>query len=216
MKTLVCVMGQLRLTDLTWPSFKKFVLDELGADLLVCGPDSHKDNPYARAAKYKVLSEADIAPGARNNAAAVVQHRRNLYLEAPLDYDRYILTRSDHIWTGPHPELAPDTCWFMNCEFHFGISDRHWVLPVEYLKRYCQETGNFESKFRNIEEYLYQLVEWGPRTGLAYFPMYLAGLEGEHRRPDELDAPKQNFTWPFQIDHAYLSLNGMFCGRVYK
>jgi hypothetical protein len=40
MKTLVCIMCQVRTAQLTWPSFKQYVLDALGADLALCIGDS--------------------------------------------------------------------------------------------------------------------------------------------------------------------------------
>jgi len=220
MKIAVCVLGQLRHPELTWPGFKKFVLDELGADLITCGPDSYEDNDYTRNAKMNIMSEAVIQPDAKCNADAIIQHRINLYSNIPLQYDQYILTRADHMWFGPHPTLDPEHIWFMNCEFHFGIGDRHVVVPSEYLASQTVELGVFPhmTGFSNIESYLYfKLKEqglWGPVIGLAHFPMYLTGPKGEYRRPDELHAPLHNYTWPFEIEHGHLSPNGMFCGRI--
>ena len=67
MKIVVCVLGQLRHPELTWPGFKKFVLDELGADLITCGPDSYEDNDYTRNAKMNIMSAAVIQPDAKCN-----------------------------------------------------------------------------------------------------------------------------------------------------
>lgn len=222
MKTLVCVLGQLRHTELTWPNFKKYVLDELGADLLVCGPDTGQKNEYNAFAKKKIMSEATISADAKCNADAIIQHRRNLYLNVPLEYDQYILTRSDHMWNGPHPKLENDRIWFMNCEFHFGISDRHTVVPRKHLKALTQDLGTFTHGvgFSNIESYLLYKLKmqglWGPEVGLGAFPMYLTDEKGAYRRPDEMHAPYRHFAWPFEIDHGYLSPNGMFCGRINK
>lgn len=50
-KTLVCVIGQVRASKLTWPSFKEYVLDVLGADLAMAvatGPRTE----YHEHAKY--------------------------------------------------------------------------------------------------------------------------------------------------------------------
>jgi len=217
MKVAVCVLGQLRYPELTWPGFKKYVLDELGADLIVCGPDTGAKNEYTRNAKHLIPSEATIGPDAKCNADAIIQHRKALYLNASFVYDQYILTRADHMWMGPHPHLDTSHIWFMNCEFHFGISDRHTVVPHKHLRDVTQELGTF-SQFSNIESYLYYKLKeqglWGPTVGLAHFTMYLTGEKGEMRRPDELHAPLQNYTWPFEIDHGHLSPNGMFCGRI--
>jgi len=214
MKVLVCVLGQLRFPELTWPHFKKYVLDELKADLVTCGPDANAVNDYTRNAKLNILSEAVIPPDAKCNADAVLQHRRNMYDTVPKNYDQYILTRGDHMWVGPHPKLHHGVSWFMNCEFHLGISDRHWVFPRAMLEKYTRDIGVFDEFFQNVEQYMYGKVEWGPLTGLAYFPMYLTDSDGKHRRPDEMDAPTKHYHWPFYIDHGYLSKNGMFCGRI--
>ena len=54
-KCLVCILAQVRAHELTWDSFKKFVLDRLNADLALCigvDKDSSRDNGYYRHAKY--------------------------------------------------------------------------------------------------------------------------------------------------------------------
>jgi hypothetical protein len=55
-RVLVCVLAQTRAHQLTWPSFKKHVIDELNADLAVCiGIDAAYDyrNPFWTHAKYR-------------------------------------------------------------------------------------------------------------------------------------------------------------------
>jgi hypothetical protein len=55
-RTLVCVLAQTRAHALTWPSFKRNVLDELHADLaLAIGVDERYDyaNPFWQHAKYR-------------------------------------------------------------------------------------------------------------------------------------------------------------------
>ena len=55
MKTLVCIIGQIRIPNLTWDRFKKYVLDEFDADLALCIHDSgntDRENPYHKNAKY--------------------------------------------------------------------------------------------------------------------------------------------------------------------
>lgn len=64
MKTLVCIMAQVRLGDLTWDKFKKHVLDVFDADLALCISDAPpkafgkitgepiNENPYFTNAKY--------------------------------------------------------------------------------------------------------------------------------------------------------------------
>jgi len=212
MKTVVCVMGQIRYPDLTWSHFKKYVTDELGADIVTCGPDSLKLNEFTRNSILNIHSDPDTEPTAQK----ILDHRRNLFREIPNVYDQYILTRSDHMWYGPHPKLDPSYAWFMNSEFHYGISDRHWVLNKFDFEKYCREPGNFDSKFNNIESYLFSKVNWGPTTALSPFPMYLTGERAEYRRPDEIHASREILHWPFKFIHNELSRNGMYTGRAIK
>jgi hypothetical protein len=52
MKTLVCVIGQIRVPEITWKNFKRCVLDVFDADLAVCLNNSDKDNKFVSSAKY--------------------------------------------------------------------------------------------------------------------------------------------------------------------
>jgi len=55
MKTLVCVIGQIRVPEITWKNFKRCVLDVFDADLALCIHDNgHTDrqNSYYLNAKY--------------------------------------------------------------------------------------------------------------------------------------------------------------------
>jgi hypothetical protein len=66
MKTLVCIVAQVRNGELTWPGFKRHVMDALGADLALCIGDSRprslgkviegapadETNGYFKEAKY--------------------------------------------------------------------------------------------------------------------------------------------------------------------
>ena len=210
MNTVVCVLGQIRYDDLTWFHFKKYVIDELKADLVTCGPDSLKLNEFTRNAIVNIHSDPQVEPTAQK----ILEHRRKLYEDIPQNYEQYILTRSDHMWFGPHPTLDPSYQWFMNSEFHFGISDRHWVLNKFDFEKYCQDPGNFNSKFNNIEEYLFSKVNWGPGTALSPFPMYLTGGNSEYRRPDEIHASREILHWPFKFIHNELTQNGMYTGRA--
>jgi hypothetical protein len=53
-------------------------------------------------------------------------------------YDRYIITRSDYIYSIPHPplELLDDTkIWIPKGEDYGGVTDRHIVVPKAYLEK---------------------------------------------------------------------------------
>lgn len=218
MKVLVCVLGQIRHSNITWEPFKKWVIDELGADLITCGPDANTDNEFTRAASKNIYSESKVKPG-QINAQVVLDHRN--VLAENIDYkkwDQIVLTRADHMWYGPHPKLDLDHYWFMNSEFHFGVSDRHTVVSSDKFPSIINLGKVPFSTVRNIEEFLYYRLHqtgiWGPSIALSPFPMYLTGPEGEWRRPDERDASKEIIKWPFLIIHNEVTRNGMFTGRA--
>ena len=55
-RTIVCVIAETRSNKITWPSFKNFVLDVTGADLLLCIStpfDYDFGNPFWKFAKYR-------------------------------------------------------------------------------------------------------------------------------------------------------------------
>lgn len=224
MKTLVCVMGELRHVEITWKPFKRNVLDVLKADMVTCGKDSQKSSEFNSNSILNIRSDPTLDGPC--SAKYILAHRQTLFetlvtLRIFDQYDVFVLTRSDHMWYDQHPVLDPDRTWFMNCEFHFGISDRHTVVPKKHLEFVCTFQNKFDSlKYKNIEFYLFNQYQknnlWNERVGLAYFPMYLCDERGQSRRPDELDAPREHFVFPFEIDHKYLSFSGMFCGRVLR
>lgn len=48
-------------------------------------------------------------------------------------YDRIILTRADHLYLEPHPNLDNNYLWIVEGEDYFGINDRHHVFSSKYL-----------------------------------------------------------------------------------
>ena len=72
-------------------------------------------------------------------------HEHNLLQK----YDRFIITRSDFIYTLPHPnlDLMNDNCiWIPDCEHYDGYTDRHVVLSGKYLERYLNILYNFTTR----------------------------------------------------------------------
>ena len=63
--------------------------------------------------------------------------RHNLIRDAVLQhYDRIIVTRSDFMWTIPHPPmslLSRDNLWFPDGEYYYGLTDRHMVASAEHI-----------------------------------------------------------------------------------
>jgi hypothetical protein len=280
MKTLVCVIGQIRIPELTWDRFKNYVLDELEADLALClhdGGQTDRDNPYHKNAKYVfeykntgcwAKSYDAMNPGWRDlvsipgdwigNVKEPIERKGTggvltflrwwLYqnLEKIEKYDRVVVTRSDWFWTAPHPTLDNDHIWIPNAEFHGGLCDRHLVIPSKYLKdaltfgqmenhiatgnnmiqllnqRLCEGWGHF---MYNVESFMYlRFMELGLLPHVGFFPltMFLASdtLGTDHpqfnikiRYPDELESSRETVTWPFRLEHTYISRHGMFCGR---
>lgn len=220
-KTLICVIGELRSTEITYESFEKNVLLPNKADILLCIPDDKnedfKQNLYYKHAKYiKVFDSTknittyyeeickkyngntdwkkllyikkfwlggitdlsfgilrkeilrigmyskisvykkirDICkiiynrfirlwwPLDQPSGAGYVLLYRHLLLEMirelKLDeiYDRFVITRSDHMYVAPHPSiemLDPEFVWIPEWEDWRGYCDRHWVLSREHL-----------------------------------------------------------------------------------
>ena len=183
-RVLVCVIGQTRSHQLTWKGFKKYVLDELQADLaLAIGVDENYDyaNPFWQHARYRwatrefddygdafdqaqrwLCRDARIEPPdwrillkikhywlggikgdeAHRGGAAIPLYfrwwlRHNLIRDSVLQhYDRVIVTRSDFMWTLPHPPmsiLSGSNLWFPDGEYYFGLTDRHMVASSEHI-----------------------------------------------------------------------------------
>jgi hypothetical protein len=71
----------------------------------------------------------------------------------------------------------------------------------------------------NLEGYLWFLYTYsGIHRKIAFFPqkMYTVNKNGP-KYPDEVEGTKVDadlITWPWEIDHMFLSKNGMFCGNL--
>lgn len=69
-------------------------------------------------------------------------------------YDRFIITRSDFLYTIPHPSmdaLNSNFIWIPDGERYGGVTDRHVVLSREYVLPYL---GILQSIFRKSYTYL--------------------------------------------------------------
>jgi hypothetical protein len=259
MKTLVCLLGQVRLAEHTWEPFKKYVLDELHADLVLCG-NVCVQNEFTAHAKhiFKTLGDPDPeywkpwdditgfmgTTRSQSYGRNLVELRRILFenIKDLGQWDQVIVSRTDHLWTGPHPKLDLDHIWCLNGEFHGGICDRHMVIPwrflegvltvgifedisktISFVTNYYNRTfawrGALPFGMVNIEGFMFiRMVERGliQHVGLTPFPMYLMDQSLGPKFLDEIDPDPQTLTWPFQIDHTFVSKNGMFQGRALK
>ena len=178
-RVLVCLLGLTRAHELTFPSFKRQVLDELNGDLaLALTIDEKYDyaNPFWQHAKYRwtapIFSDFGkafdlaqcwlcqeynvptpdwrlmlrikglwqgriLSPDPQPSNASVLFFCRWLLLHGlqqddVLDrYDRFVITRSDFVWSCPHPPLSVldrGAIWFPNGEHYGGLTDRHLVV----------------------------------------------------------------------------------------
>jgi hypothetical protein len=259
MRTLVCLLGQARFPEFTLEPWKKWVLDPLKADLILCG-NVEPNNQFRQFAKYVFdpedasdLSLLDGLPGhlgasqGAGNCGRLTLHLRNdlwnNLVKHGLDqeYDSFIISRSDYVWTGPHPILDQNYIWCMNGEFHLGLCDRHMVIPRRFLKDVItiahfenpeKTIGFLREKYNegildgyahclfNLESFMYcRFKERGilEHVGLSPFPMHLIYSNGEPKFAEELDADQKTLTWPYTIIHNYISpKSGFFSGRALK
>jgi hypothetical protein len=274
MSTSVCLIGQIRVPDVTWSSFKKNVLDVFDADLILClhvDDTTDRNNEFYKNAKhvfeYKETTGCwassfdrmnpgwrdmvDIPgdwigtikePVVRPSTGGILLFLRWFLYQNIKDLDlgdRVIVTRSDYLWTAPHPTLDLDWVWLPNGEFHGGLPDRHYVIPRIYLKhvltighvenwvetrnnmvrllnyRLKQGWGHF---MYNEESFSYiRFIERGLIEKVGFFPfvMHLVDKDRNPRYPTELESSRETVTWPFTIDHTHIQ-NDMFVGLVKK
>jgi hypothetical protein len=250
----------VRFPELTWDPWKKWVLDHLGADLVLCGIIDDIDNPFSKFAKHvfrpgrkgtydmELFDGSGILKFGNGRPLSVSKmawcFRDDLWaflVEKGLhnEYDMFIISRTDILWTGPHPVLDENHIWCVNGEFQLGLNDRHMVIPRRFLEpalrifhiEDLQKTievirqkfidGHWKGYAHcllSLEPYIYcRFVERGliQNVGLCPFPMYLTDAKGEARYKDELEADQATLTWPFTIIHNHISVkNDTFIGRA--
>jgi hypothetical protein len=111
-------------------------------------------------------------------------------------YDRVIVTRSDFVWSCPHPTmdlLDPNKIWIPRGEFHGGLCDRHAVLSkaniepyLNLIKPILSDSDNLYRKMShqgcwNIERFLdMRIKEELGHDAVSFFPyiMYLVRPDG--------------------------------------
>jgi len=257
MKTLVCLLGQVRFPELTWGPWKKWVLDHLAADLILCG-NIDTESKFTENAIHvfkpgpiRDMSLLDHLKGGILGKDSKTSGRMQLSLRTDLwhhliennlhdKYDRYIISRTDNLWSGPYPDLDNEHIWCVNAEFHLGLCDRHMTVPQRFLEpaltvstfedpealkqvlieklRMGYQFGYYNVLF-TIESFIYcRFIERGLERyiGLSPFPMYLADGDGKPRIIEETRGSNEVLTWPYVIAHNHLSENGLFSGRAYK
>jgi hypothetical protein len=178
-RVLICLLCKTRAHRVTFPSFKRQVLDELNGDLalsLMIDEKYDYANPFWQHAKYRwtapdftdvgdafdlaqrrLYQESNVEPpnwrlllrlkgtwqgkirtaDPQPSAASVLPFCRWLLLNGLqqdyiLDrYDRFVITRSDFVWSCPHPPLSildRDAIWLPAGEDYGGVNDRHLIV----------------------------------------------------------------------------------------
>ena len=235
LKTLVCIINQVRAAELTWPSFKRYVLDELDADLcLAVGMDEDclAKNPNVANAQYifssrewqdwslafdlaqKCIIDSSTPPnwrevftlggqwlgpmGAQEGSGGIGIFFRWWLLHhiAKLDYDRFVIARSDMLWLAPHPPmdlLDPAKVWVPNGEHYGGYNDRHAILSKQNLvvglnhiedivlrpQELIEEIKEAKLAGLNCESY-WKFHLQKNHIGVGFFPYVMFAVRGEH------------------------------------
>ena len=111
-------------------------------------------------------------------------------------YDRFIITRSDYIYTVTHPKLEylnENYIWIPDGEHHDGICDRHVILSKKNMIEYISILDNFISKSNeyynyflnktnlNMEKILkYHLDKNSLTKDIRYIPYIFYTVRGEN------------------------------------
>jgi hypothetical protein len=94
--------------------------------------------------------------------------REGICREHLLDkYDQFIITRSDFIYTVPHPKLEVGGLWVPDGEDYAGITDRHLVV----------DAANLVPSLSMIEDLLCNPEEWTKLIPLMHYRNFEGVLE---------------------------------------
>jgi hypothetical protein len=122
--------------------------------------------------------------------------RHNLIRDSVLQhYDRIIVTRSDFMWTMPHPPmsvLSSKNIWFPDGEYYYGLTDRHMIVSSEHaldainlmeavlLRPRQLATAMSPCSRWNMEAYLaFHLESVGLRPKVKVFPYVMFTVRDE-------------------------------------
>jgi len=112
-------------------------------------------------------------------------------------YDRFVITRSDYIYTLPHPKmeiLNKDYIWVPNGEYYNGITDRHAVLSknniVSYLNilqnmicysnKYYRFLKNYNHSYWNLEKIILFNLKYNNINHVYIFPYIMYTIRTEN------------------------------------
>lgn len=159
------------------------------------------------------------APAARHGSGAVLFYYRWRVHEAirrlnlTEQYDWFILTRSDYMYTVPHVPvdmLDPTSVWSPDGERYGGITDRHLICPARYI---LEATSMLQCMLTTPDEFvrIFQASpssETNPETCIAaYFAaksipvrfvpyfMYVVRELDEVRNPTYIESPPDHVSY---------------------
>jgi hypothetical protein len=84
-------------------------------------------------------------------------------------YNRFIITRSDYIYTLPHPKthiLSRDAIWIPDAEHYEGFTDRHVVLSPNFVEPYL---NILESMVTKSNQYFMKMANYHLYKGYVYY-----------------------------------------------
>jgi hypothetical protein len=125
------------------------------------------------------------------------------------EYDRIVVTRSDHFWNVPHPPLSilpKKFIWVPDGEFYGGLTDRHLVVSSEDIPRVINLMDAIVLQPRllfrrmlyhkkwNAEKYAaFHLAKCGLHTRVRAFPYVMFLVRG----------PEDGTGWPEHLRFEY-------------
>jgi hypothetical protein len=167
MRTLFCIIGNLRAGDLPFDSFK--INFSSNVDLLLCVGNTYPESKWRTEAKY--IYEVDESDpniwfdiydsvstkwrdfkhtpniwgpykGLLGSGMIICSFREMLcrfIKDNDIKYDRYVITRADHVYISDYlPEVKPNTIYIPHGEEYGGLTDRYCVCDHDTLMKSLQ------------------------------------------------------------------------------
>lgn len=78
-------------------------------------------------------------------------------------YDTFIITRSDYIYRLPHPKiewLSPNTIYIPDGESYQGVTDRHAILPREFVIHYLNILEHMVLRGKSYYKKMQEKPDW--------------------------------------------------------
>eukprot|EP00965_Chrysotila_dentata_P256311 6212506-Pleurochrysis_carterae.AAC.1 len=122
-------------------------VDDWGCELnricRACGVEEDSWRASAKRTAYEGMWGGvvlDHRSGPAIGSGAIIMVLRDLlldHMDVIREYDKVVITRSDHLYIAPHPPLSPlDQIQVPKGEDWWGITDRHHVIDKESIETY--------------------------------------------------------------------------------